>query len=77
MTVAHSTDQALTLGFRAKRLRCFQGLTKQGLADTAGVSKEDVDILEHDLSLRPDAKRALLRTLGFEDMIIKRLLSGN
>ena len=75
MTVVTSANQSLTLGFRAKGLRVFQGLTKQELANIAGVSKEDVDLLERDLPLRLDAKCSILKALGVEDMILKRLLA--
>ena len=63
MTAVLSIDQALSLGFKARRLRVSQMLTQQELANMAGVLKEDVSLLEHNLPLRLDSKRKLLREL--------------
>ncbi len=52
-----------SLGVKAMRLRISQRLTRQELANRAGVSTNDVDLLEHNLPLRLDTKRKLLKEL--------------
>ena len=63
MTAVLSVDQELSLGFKARRLRVSQLLTQHELANIAGVSQDEVSLLEHNLPLRLDAKRKLLREL--------------
>ena len=63
MATVLSVDQASSLGSKARRLRISQLLTQQELANRAGVSQEEVRLLEHDLPLRLDAKRKLLKEL--------------
>lgn len=63
MTAGLSTCQEVSLGFKARRLRVSQLLTRQELAKLAGVSKEEVNLLEQNLPLRLDAKRRLLKEL--------------
>ena len=63
MTAVLSADQTLSFGFKARRLRVSQLLTQRELANIAGTSQEDVSLLEHDLPVRLDAKRKLLREL--------------
>ena len=58
-----SVNHELSLGFKAKRLRVSQLLTQQELANMAGVSQEEVNLLEHDMPLQLDAKRKLLKEL--------------
>ena len=43
----------------ARSVRISLGLTQQELADTVGVSKEDVDLLERNLPMQLDIKRKL------------------
>ncbi len=50
-------------GFKARKLRIAQMLTRQELAQIAGVSPEDVDLLEHNLPLRMEAKLNLFQAL--------------
>ncbi len=63
MTPVISADQELSLGFKVRRLRLSQLLTTQELAILAGVSQEEVSLLENNLPLRLDAKRKLLKEL--------------
>ena len=63
MTAVQTVDQVLSLGSKARRLRVSQLLTQKELANVAGVSREDVYSLEHNLPLQLDAKRKLLREL--------------
>ncbi len=63
MTTVLSVDQKLSLGFKARRLRLSQLLTTQELASMAGVSQEDVNLLENNLPLQLDSKRKLFRAL--------------
>ena len=58
-----ATDQALSLGSKARRLRISLLLTQRELANLAGVSPEEVRLLEQNLPLRMDAKRKLLKEL--------------
>ena len=55
--------QESAIGPWAKRVRKALRLTQQELAEIAGVSREDVDLLEHNLPVRLDAKRKLIREL--------------
>ncbi len=57
-----SVDQE-ALGFKARKLRVFLQLTPQELANIAGVTTEEVDLFEHNLPVRLDAKRKLLKEL--------------
>ena len=52
-----------SLGSKARSLRLSLGLTRRELADVAGVTIEEVDLFEHNLPVRLDAKRGLLREL--------------
>ncbi len=62
MTVIVSADQE-SFGGKARRLRISQHLTRQKLASIAGVSTEEVALLERNLPVRLDVKRKLLRQL--------------
>ena len=61
------TDLTLTkeasLGFKARKLRISRLLTQQELARIAGVSLQEVDLFEHNLPVRLDAKRRILQQL--------------
>ncbi len=63
MTEVLSINQELSPGFKARRLRIRQLLTQQELANKAGVSQEEVNLLECNLPLQLDAKRKLLKAL--------------
>ena len=63
MTPVASVCRESSLGFKARKLRISQRLTQQELANLAGVSQEDVRLFEHNLPLRLDTKRKLLREL--------------
>jgi transcriptional regulator with XRE-family HTH domain len=51
------------IGFKARRLRINECLSRQELADMAGVSLEEVDLFEHNLPVPLDARRKILREL--------------
>ncbi len=63
MPAALTLDREKSLGFKARRLRLSQLLTTQELASMAGVSQEDVNLLENNLPLQLDSKRKLFRAL--------------
>lgn len=63
MTATLTLDQGVSLGFKARRLRVSLLLTQQELASIAGVATEEVDLFEHNLPVRLDAKRRLLKEL--------------
>ena len=63
MTPAVVAERELSLGFRVRRLRLSQLLTTEELATLAGVSQEEVHLLEDNLPVRLDAKRKLLKVL--------------
>lgn len=63
MAIVLSTDQDSSLGAKAKKLRVCQLLTQQELAQMAGVSEEEVNLFEHNLPMRLEAKHKLLREL--------------
>jgi len=52
-----------SIGPWARGMRITLHMTQQELAEMCGVSKEDVDSFEHNLPLRLDAKRKLLKQL--------------
>jgi hypothetical protein len=52
-----------SLGLQAKRLRLASMLTKDALAAIADVPVVEVDLFEHNLPVRVDTKRRLLREL--------------
>ena len=63
MTEVLTFTQEASLGFKIRRLRVAQLLTQLELADMAGISQEDVDLLEHNLPVTLDTKRKLLKIL--------------
>ncbi|MFC1981028.1 hypothetical protein ACFLVN_02140 [Chloroflexota bacterium] len=63
MIAVKSIEKESSLGFKVRKLRVSQMLTKQELADMVGVSPEDVSLFEHNLPLRLDAKRRILKEL--------------
>ena len=63
MTAVLSFTRESQLGFKARKLRIAQHLTQRKLAEMAGVTKEAVDLFEHNLPLPLDNKRRILREL--------------
>ena len=63
MTAVLTYTRESMLGFKARKLRISQHISKKELAKMAGVSKEEVDIFEHNLPLPLDHKRRILREL--------------
>ena len=51
------------LGAVAMRVRVAQGLTRQRLADMAGVREEDVHLFEDNLPLYLDGRRKIMKAL--------------
>jgi DNA-binding XRE family transcriptional regulator len=58
-----SSRERQTLGAEVRRLRINHFLTQQKLADLAGISKEQVDFLEHNYPVTLDSKRRILHEL--------------
>ena len=56
-------ERETKLGYKARSLRISLGLTRSRLASIAGVTPEEVELFEHNLPVRLDAKRRLLREL--------------
>ncbi|MFC1929391.1 hypothetical protein ACFLW6_00775 [Chloroflexota bacterium] len=56
-------EQNTKLGYKVRSLRISLRLTQSELADAVGVTLDEVDLFEHDLPVRPDVKRRLLREL--------------
>jgi len=63
MTAVVTSARESSIGFKARRLRITQRLTKRALADMAGVSPEEVDLFEHNLPVPLDARRRILKEL--------------
>ena len=63
MTTILTFEQNTKLGHKVRSLRISLGLTQSELADTVGVTLDEVDLFEHDLPVRLDVKRRLLREL--------------
>ena len=63
MTEVQTLTQEASLGFKIRRLRVAQLLTQLELAGMAGISQEDVDLLERNLPVPLDTKRKLLKML--------------
>jgi len=63
MTATLTLTRKSTPGSTARRLRVGSHLSRQELADLAGVPREHVDLFEHDLPLPLDSKRRILREL--------------
>jgi transcriptional regulator with XRE-family HTH domain len=52
-----------SLGYQALKIRIFLGLQREELANLASVSIKEVSLFEHNLPVRLDAKRKLIREL--------------
>ena len=63
MTAVLTFTRESLLGSKARKLRISQHISQQALADLAGVSREAVDLFEHNLPLPLDNKRRILREL--------------
>jgi transcriptional regulator with XRE-family HTH domain len=63
MTTVLTHARESSLGFKARRLRISLLLTQQKLAGMAGVSREEVDLFEHNLPLPLNSKRKILKVL--------------
>jgi transcriptional regulator with XRE-family HTH domain len=63
MTAVLTFPRESMLGFKARKLRISEHITKQELAEMAGVTVESVDLFEHNLPLPLDNKRKILREL--------------
>jgi len=63
MKAVQDLGQENALGFQARKIRIFLGLTRHELANLAGVSLEGVDLFEHNLPVQLDVKRKLLKEL--------------
>jgi DNA-binding XRE family transcriptional regulator len=63
MTAVLTFTRESLLGFKARKLRISLHISRQELADMAGVSRETVALFEHNLPLPLDNKRQILRVL--------------
>ncbi|MGD1119869.1 MAG: helix-turn-helix transcriptional regulator [Dehalococcoidales bacterium] len=63
MTAVLNFTRESQMGFKARKLRIAQHMSQQKLADMAGVTKEAVDLFEHNLPLPLDCRRRILREL--------------
>ena len=63
MSTVFTIAREPSIGFRAKKLRISQLLTQQELADMTGISRESVDLFEHNLPVPLDTKRKLFKEL--------------
>ena len=75
MTAVLSFTRESQLGFKARKLRIAQHLTQRKLAEMAGVTKEAVDLFEHNLPLPLDNKRRILRELWAKKQEVTLLAS--
>ena len=63
MTTVLSFARGSSIGFKAASLRISLLLTQQELADMVGVSRDDVDCLEHNLPMPLETRNKLLKGL--------------
>ena len=63
MTTVLTYTRESSIGTMARSLRMSLQLTQQELADIVGVSKEDIDLLEHSHPITLQAKNRLLKRL--------------
>ncbi len=63
MPAIKSLERGTSFGSMANSLRLFLGLTRQEIAEIAGVTREEVDLFEHNFPVRLDARRKLLKAL--------------
>ncbi len=70
MSPVLSINPETSLGLQAKRLRLASLLTQHNLAVIAGVPIAEVDLFEHNLPVRVDTKRRLLRELWARKVVM-------
>ena len=63
MTTVLSFGRESSIGPKARSLRISLHLTEQELADSVGLSKEDVHLFENNLPIPLDIKRKFLKKL--------------
>lgn len=63
MSTVATFKPEVSFGFKIRRLRRAVGLTPRQLARIAGVTQAEVDLCEHDLPVRLDVRRRLLKEL--------------
>ncbi|MFC1909391.1 hypothetical protein ACFLXD_06050 [Chloroflexota bacterium] len=63
MTTVLTYTRESSIGTQARSIRMSLQLTQQELADIVGVSKEDVDLLEHNLPIPLYFKNKILKKL--------------
>ncbi len=63
MTAVLTFTRESLLGSQARKLRISLHISQQKLAEIAGVSREAVDLFEHNLPLPLDFKRRIIRQL--------------
>jgi DNA-binding XRE family transcriptional regulator len=63
MKSATTVIDGSSTGVKVKRLRISFLLTRQELAELAGVSQEDVGLLEQNLPVPLDSKRRIIKVL--------------
>jgi len=63
MTTIPTSTQVSSIGAQVKKLRISCHLTPQQLADAAGVSAEEVNLLEQNLPVPLDSKREMFKEL--------------
>jgi DNA-binding XRE family transcriptional regulator len=63
MTVVQTTTRESSVGAKVRRLRLASLMTQRELAEAAGVSKEEVDLLEHGLPVPLDSRRKIYKEL--------------
>jgi len=63
MSLVFAAIRESSISTMARSLRLSLQLTQQELADSAGISKEDVDLFENSLPIPLDIKNRLLKKL--------------
>jgi DNA-binding XRE family transcriptional regulator len=63
MCVSPLIDEESALGLWVRSLRLYLNLTQQELAGLAKVTPEEIDLLEHNKPLLPDAKLRIMKEL--------------
>jgi len=69
MTTITAMQNRLSIGLRAKMCRVSRLLTQEELSVLAGVSIEDVRLLEDDIHLKTAAQGRLLKELAIEEIL--------
>ncbi len=63
MSATLTLTRGTSIGYQARKLRLAGHISRQKLADLAGVSVEDIDLFEHSLPVPLDYKRRIQRAL--------------